>query len=234
MSKIKITFEADSIEEAQNILNNLNTTSSPSLPSIENKFAGGPKDIPVDQLYNHIAAAENKPTIPTAVISPPPVPSETDTNNLPWDERIHSSSKTKTAKGVWTRRKNITNDLVAKVETELRAASTPQIALVNGPTPFMPVAATIIETPKQTYRAGDSLMPPPVPAALAPNTFQTLMNTISGLFASQGITPEYMKTLMENIGKGFNTPINAITDIATRQDMVDYAFVILKHDGKIA
>jgi hypothetical protein len=44
----------------------------------------------------------------------------TDKDGLPWDARIHASTKTKTAKDVWTRRRGVTDELVVEVEAQLR------------------------------------------------------------------------------------------------------------------
>lgn len=48
-------------------------------------------------------------------------PGQNDSAGLPWDERIHSSTKTVKADGTWTRRKNTPPTVVATVEAELRA-----------------------------------------------------------------------------------------------------------------
>lgn len=49
-----------------------------------------------------------------------PLPTEElDSTNLQWDGRIHSSGKTKTAKGVWTRRRGIDDKLYSQVLAEL-------------------------------------------------------------------------------------------------------------------
>lgn len=223
MSKIKITFEADSVEEAQKILKVLNFTSSePSLPvippAIENKFTGGPIDVPTLPAPS-VPVLSPANFIPSHNIETPSA--EVDATGLSWDERIHSSTKSQTAKGAWVKRRGVGEDTVRKIENELRNAA--------------PVTASVIvsNTP-QTFRAGDNIAPPTPPAVPAANTFQSLMNVISGLFANHAISADYMKTLMSNIGIGFKTTINAITDIAARQDMIDYAFVLLKHDGKIA
>lgn len=54
---------------------------------------------------------------PTLNSNPPAV----DSSGLPWDERIHSGSKSVKADGTWTRKKNTPPTVVATVEAELRA-----------------------------------------------------------------------------------------------------------------
>jgi hypothetical protein len=71
----------------------------------------------------------------SSYIAPPPAPitipnhqgsAMLDSSGLPWDERIHSSSKEKTANGTWRARRNINKDLtpeqIAAIEADLRAA----------------------------------------------------------------------------------------------------------------
>lgn len=65
---------------------------------------------------------------------------ELDINGLPWDDRIHSSSKNKNADGSWRGRKGVAPPIIAKVKAELlskrpAAASAPtgsQQSLQNG------------------------------------------------------------------------------------------------------
>lgn len=45
-----------------------------------------------------------------------------DKNGLPWDERIHSSSKNTNADGTWRYRKGVSPTIRAKVEAELKGA----------------------------------------------------------------------------------------------------------------
>lgn len=45
-----------------------------------------------------------------------------DIEGLPWDERIHSSNKKKTDKGAWVARRNVPDNVRAKVKADLLAA----------------------------------------------------------------------------------------------------------------
>lgn len=45
-----------------------------------------------------------------------------DKEGLPWDERIHSSSRSQTQGGVWTKRRGVSETLVTQVKEELRQA----------------------------------------------------------------------------------------------------------------
>lgn len=65
--------------------------------------------------------AATAPTAPAAPTSPAGI--ELDTDGLPWDARIHSSSKAKNADGRWRAKKGLNDGtLVARIQAELRAA----------------------------------------------------------------------------------------------------------------
>lgn len=51
-----------------------------------------------------------------------------DADGLPWDARIHSSNKKKTAKGVWVARRNVDDATYEKVVAELRGGAQNQVA----------------------------------------------------------------------------------------------------------
>lgn len=48
-----------------------------------------------------------------------------DSAGLPWDERIHSSNKAFNADGTWRRRRGVSDDLVKRIEAELRGGAAP-------------------------------------------------------------------------------------------------------------
>lgn len=51
-------------------------------------------------------------------------PPARDSAGIPWDERIHASTKTTTANGQWTRRRNTPDKVFDDVMAELKAANT--------------------------------------------------------------------------------------------------------------
>lgn len=62
-------------------------------------------------------------TPPPPVQTAPPVDDDNfDVTGLPWDGRIHSSGKTKTTKGAWTRRRNLDDAYYAQILAEISAA----------------------------------------------------------------------------------------------------------------
>lgn len=62
-----------------------------------------------------------------------------DKEGLPWDERIHSSNHQMTAKGVWQRRRGITDEEYNRVKNELLAPIT--VSPVEEPAPVVPVTS---------------------------------------------------------------------------------------------
>lgn len=77
-----------------------------------------------------------------------------DKNGLPWDGRIHSSSKNKNSDGSWRYLRGVDKDLIGIVEAELR-----QLTSNDAPPPPPPV----VEQPK-----ADDVPPPPPPPVETP------------------------------------------------------------------
>ena len=117
--------------------------------------------------YQDDSAATVAPTptaTPTATVAPTPTatvaPTDianapVDADGLPWDARIHASTKTKTQKGAWTQKKGVDENVRNSVLAELRAMY-PEVAAAPvttaapvGITAAPPVVAvpTIVATP---------------------------------------------------------------------------------------
>ena len=61
------------------------------------------------------------PAAPAAQVAPSQVANaELDKEGLPWDARIHASTKTKTQKGMWTRKKGVADSTYDAIVAELR------------------------------------------------------------------------------------------------------------------
>jgi len=105
------------------------------------------------------APAAPVPDVPSVPAAPAAPVSDLDADGLPWDERIHSSGKSRTAKGVWTKRKGVDNATYASVSVELRN----RVAGTAGATPVVPAApaAPVPEVP-----AAPTLPVPAAPAAV--------------------------------------------------------------------
>lgn len=129
------------------------------------------------------------PGAPNVSLPPPPPPApapvavsgaapttsavQTDSTGLPWDGRIHASTKTMTAKNVWTRRRGVDDSVVAQVEAQLRAAMAVQA----------PAAAAV----------------PPPPGESAP-TFPTLMAFITERIGDGRLTQAMVTAAVNKVG----------------------------------
>lgn len=96
---------------------------------------------------------------PSAAATPAPV-AAVDAKGLPWDERIHASSRAKIADGSWRMKRGVEPALVAKVEAELRA----QIPPAAPPTTFAEAPANGAPVPPPPAAAAPAPLPPGPPA----------------------------------------------------------------------
>ena len=115
------------------------------------------------------------PSAPTAVIAPTAVPGtvERDSTGLPWDARIHASTKTKVASGAWTAKRNVDPAFKAQVEADLRGLPAPAAAA-----PAVPVAPPT---------APLAPAPAAMPQAPAARTFAQYMAEIGGMFSARPV-----------------------------------------------
>lgn len=105
--------------------------------------------------------------IPLAPVVEPPVESVDgilDSENIPWDKRIHNSIKTQSKLGVWKLRRNVDKALVQQVKAELVSNSAP-----TAPVPPAPIdsATPIVEAPKAITLPRIEVPPNPVEPSTA-------------------------------------------------------------------
>lgn len=132
-------------------------------------FGGAVAQIPPPPPLNDAALSVSPPaatplsagTAPTAAAAASAPGVEVDVTGLPWDQRIHGSTKTKNADGTWRQRRGL-NDaaLKARVEAELRAAAAAPAAVP------MPPAAPVSAVPPPPVGAPAV---PPVPSSATPS-----------------------------------------------------------------
>jgi len=161
------------------------------------------------------AAPQNTTPAPTATGV------ELDSTGLPWDERIHSGAKSKTAKGVWTKRKGCDDATFNSVSAQLRA--TMAATGTNAPAPTLPqpgVAPTLPAAPQLPVvgQAGPVLpqLPPTTPSAfqlfaqfIANNTFDATNNP------SGRLTAEWVDQVIAQNGVQ-----GGIANLAAREDLI--------------
>ena len=88
---------------------------------------------------------------------------ELDKAGLPWDGRIHASTKTKTKPGLWTAKRGVDPALVVTVEAELRQVMGAAPAVAPAAPPAPPAAPVAPVAPPQAPAA--PVAPPAPPAA---------------------------------------------------------------------
>ena len=97
-----------------------------------------------------------EPKSPSLALVEEMITDRLDKDGLPWDDRIHSSSKAKTVDGRWRKKRNLDDAQAATVEAELKA-------LMGLPGPITEVAEVV----KPSYTS-ESMLPPPPPATPVP------------------------------------------------------------------
>jgi hypothetical protein len=117
-----------------------------------------------------------------------PTPAMRDSNNLPWDARIHASSRTQTKDGVWTKRKGVSGVEFARVSGELLSAAPAPVVV-----PFTPLAPQ----PGAPASGAPLVAPAPPPPAPAPPP------PVAGNTDAPTIFPEFCKWLT---AKGLTPP----------------------------
>lgn len=104
---------------------------------------------------------------------------EVDKQGAPWDERIHSSSKKQTSKGLWAKRKNLPDGLYEQITAQLISGqpqpepapvSTARPTPVAGEVPEVPVNTAVPSVPDVPAAVGQTITTPAVPQAPAAAT----------------------------------------------------------------
>lgn len=127
-------------------------------------------------------SAAPAPTAPAAPSGSAPGV-ELDADGLPWDGRIHASTKTKNADGTWRGKRGVDDAEVARVVAELKGLPAP-VAPVP-PAPYITAeAAALPASPVANLHVGGTVAPPPAPATPAGITFGELMVKLQGPMVS--------------------------------------------------
>jgi len=183
----------------------VNTPVADALDDVRHTVAQGAADVIVEQAESvfkrdEVAAGFAPPaaTIAFAPPPPPPVaapegvnsfdPASLDKEGIPWDGRIHMSTKNRTVENVWKRKRNVPDEEYARVVAELRVSQmAPAAPVVVPPPPPAPVA---LAAPVEAV-----VPPPPPPAPVAPAatnaaTFPEFMAHVTAGVTSQRFTRE--------------------------------------------
>lgn len=107
---------------------------------------------------------------------------EVDSAGMPWDHRIHASSRAKVADGTWRQRRNLDPNVLAQVQAEMlqvmglpapvvSAASQQEIVIPTAPTTPLEAleqAVEVIPPPPPPPPFAPSVVVPAAPVAIAP------------------------------------------------------------------
>ena len=155
------------------------------------------------------ASAGSVPTPPPVAPAPPALATSLDSAGLPWDERIHSSSKNTVADGTWRRKRGVDEALVASVEAELRALmGNAPAAGAGAPTAE---SAPIAPVPPQVTPAA------PAPAASGPTTFKELTDWLLGLTKAGKLSPTDVTLAIQSLGA---EGVSMLPHLANRLDLI--------------
>lgn len=159
-----------------------------------------------------VPAAPPPAPAPTANAAPVPPAGDVDSTGLPWDERIHASTKTMNADGTWRQRRGLNDPgLVKRVEAELRVMqavithpsnplpgqdATLDAAVataVAGNVPPAPIAATVVVPPPPVTPVTPVAVPaPPVPAGASS---VTMTAEVAAVVGSTGALSDFGNTM---------------------------------------
>lgn len=125
--------------------------------------------------FAQAAAIVPPPATTAAPLTTPPAAGgsvERDSKGMPYDGRIHSSSKAKVADGSWRYKRGTGDTYIKQVEDELRGAAAAPVVAAAAPVVAVPAAAAPVVGGVGTpwpFRDGDGQpVVPPAPVAAAP------------------------------------------------------------------
>lgn len=148
-----------------------------------------PPPVEQDDILGGAPAPRAVPAPPAPVVPPPPVATdapERDASGLPWDGRIHASSKALLSDGTWRQRRNTDPALVKAVTEELRAALAAPSAVEPAPgLAFGPV-----------QHGSPAVVPPPPPPVESPAMdFPSFMRAITAARTAPAVVLDACKAV---------------------------------------
>lgn len=166
------------------------------------------------------------PSVPVMVtpVAPPAPPApgiDVDAKGLPWDGRIHASSRAQNADGTWRQKRGVDPTAVTQVEAELRQTmGIGAPVAVPPPPPFVaPVAPPV--PPEITIPDMASAGAAPTASPSEPMSFPTLMQKITAAFASKTLSQEQIQTAIAGVG------LPSLPMLGSRPDLVQQVAIAL-------
>ena len=168
---------------------------------------------------------------------------EVDSAGMPWDYRIHASSRAKVADGTWRQRRNLDPNVLAQVQAEMLQVMGLPIPAQTAPETGTVTTEVAEATPEQAFI--DAVIPPPpppfapsavvpaAPVAIAPPppstpagvattaslssqpvTFPQLVTRITKMLAAKELTQGDIAGACQSLG------IPHMPDLASRPDLI--------------
>lgn len=155
------------------------------------------------------APPESEPETPADTTQAPANSVDLDADGLPWDERIHSASKTKLKKTEqWKKKRGVDDATVEAVEAELRAVMAIPAGTPAAETPTSAPPPPAAPTQEQAAADPTDATPPAAPAAIT--TFPQLMTAIT----KAGLDQATITAGLQKVG------LPALPVVATRPDLI--------------
>lgn len=152
------------------------------------------------------------PAPPSGVASATPPapaasPADRDVNGLPWDGRIHASTKVRNADGSWRAKRAVHPETVRIVEAELRqnaAAPAPGVTVTQAPIQDVPTPPAPVDTtgaPPPPAAPTPPPPPPPAPATLSgPQLFARYMERVTAAQTGGLVTTADVASIATGLG----------------------------------
>lgn len=165
--------------------------------------------VPLPPSASQPPAPPPAPPASAPTVAAPTASVVTDKNGLPWDARIHASTKTFNADGTWRGRRNTDAAIITAVEAELRALmAIPAPATAS----IAPVAINSVAVP-----------PPPGPAAtVSPTTLAEMMPLLTTAMLAGKLQPTAVGEVLAEMGVAGGAPM-----LAARPDLVPQVWAAL-------
>lgn len=166
--------------------------------------------VPVPPPVPPVDSAPSAATVPTGAAGV-----DLDTDGLPWDARIHASTRGKNKDGRWTAKRNLNDGaFVARVQAELRSVLAipvpvpPAMITDAAATQGLPTAVSVPVPPVPTPVPPVPVAVPPVPvvdaggatSTAAPTDFASLMAVVGPHLSSQKVTVSHLADAARALG----------------------------------
>lgn len=181
-----------------------------------------------------------------------------DSKGLPWDARIHASTKRQNADGGWKAKSKVDAALVAQVEAELRARvaspipqqseaapgfSPPPVsagpAVSASPNPSVAPVQGAVTAPTLAVPVPNQVAPTVQPPVQTPpsqpqagSEFNTLMTGAQRAMNAGLIDIAGLSGYVAEINAGWGTTFTAISDLHTRPEIAGWAVQLFTRDNR--